>query len=55
MFVMLSARLDIYFAMGIVSIYQSDPREEYWMAVRHILKYLFEKLEQICRIIKLGV
>ena len=28
-FAMLSTRLDIYFAMGIVSIYQSGPGEEH--------------------------
>ena len=49
--VMLSTRLDIYFVMGIVSRYQSDPEEEHWMAVRHILKYL----EKICCITKLRV
>ena len=26
--------------MGIVSRYKSDPGEEHWIAVKHILKYL---------------
>ena len=27
-------------AVGMVSRYQSDPDEEHWLAVKHILKYL---------------
>ena len=45
---MLSNRLDICFLMGIVSRYQSDPREKHWMIVRYILKYLFGELKMIC-------
>ena len=39
-YAMLCTRLDICYAVGIVSRYQSDPREEHWIAVKHILKYL---------------
>ena len=37
---LLCTRPDIYYAVGIVSRYQSDPREEHWIALKHILKYL---------------
>ena len=40
MYVMLCTRPDICYAVGIVSRYQSDPGEEHWIAVKHILKYL---------------
>ena len=40
MYAMLCTRLDIYFVVGMVSRYQSDPAEEYWIVVKHILKYL---------------
>ena len=40
MYAMLCTRPDICYAVGIVSRYQSDPREEHWIAVKHILKYL---------------
>ena len=40
MYAMLCTRPDIYFAMGMVCIYQYDPSEEHWIAVKHILKYL---------------
>ena len=40
MYAMLRTRPDIYFTMGMVSRYQSDPDEEHWIAVKHILKYL---------------
>jgi hypothetical protein len=33
-------RPDICFAVGIDSRYQSNPREEYWQSVKHILKYI---------------
>ena len=38
MYVMLCTRPDICF---VVSKYQSDPGEEHWIAVKHILKYLW--------------
>ena len=40
MYAMLCTRPDICYVMGVVSQYQSDPREEHWIAVKHILKYL---------------
>ena len=40
MYAMLCTRLDICFAVGMVSRYQSEPGEEHWIAVKHILKYL---------------
>ena len=40
MYVMLCTRPDICYAMGVVSRYQLDPREEHWITVKHILKYL---------------
>ena len=40
MYAMLCTRPDICYEVGIVSRYQSDPGEEYWIAVNHILKYL---------------
>ena len=39
-YAMLCTRPDIYFAVGMVSRYQSDPGEEHWTAVKHILKCL---------------
>ena len=40
MYAMLCTRSDICFAVGMVSRYQSEPGEEHWIAVKHILKYL---------------
>ena len=40
MYAMLCTRPDICFVVGLVSKYQSDPGEEYWIAVKHIYKYL---------------
>ena len=40
MYVMLCTRPDIYFAVGMVSKYQSNPGPEHYIAVKHILKYL---------------
>ena len=37
---MLSTRPYIYFVVSIVSRYQSNSRSLYWLAVKHILKYL---------------
>ena len=41
MYAMLCTRSDICFILGIVSRYQSDLREEHWIAVKHILKYIW--------------
>ena len=40
MYAMLCTRPDICYAIGIVSRYQSNPGLAYWIAVKHILKYL---------------
>ena len=40
MYAMLCTRPDIYYVVGIVSRYQSNPRMGHWIAVKHILKYL---------------
>ena len=40
MYTMMCTRPDICFVVGMVSRYQSEPSEENWIAVKHILKYL---------------
>ena len=40
MYAMLCTRPDICYVVGIVSRYQSNPRPNHWVAVKHILKYL---------------
>ena len=40
MYAMLCTKPDICYTVGIVSRYQSNPGEEHWIAVKHILKYL---------------
>ena len=40
MYVMLCTRLDICFAVGVVSRFQSNHGPEHWIAVKHVLKYL---------------
>ena len=40
MYAMLCTRPDICFVVGMVSRYQSDPGEEHWTTVKHILEYL---------------
>ena len=40
MYTMLRTRPDIYFVVGMVSRYLSDPSEEYWTTLKHIFKYL---------------
>ncbi|KAG6521118.1 hypothetical protein ZIOFF_018184 [Zingiber officinale] len=40
MYAMLCTRVDIYFAVGMVSIYQSNSGQGHWTVVKHILKYL---------------
>ena len=37
-YTMLCTRPDIYFVVGMVSKYQSDPGEEHWIEVKHIFK-----------------
>ena len=40
MYAMLCTRPDIWFAIGMVSRYQSNPGPEHWTDVNHMLKYL---------------
>ena len=40
MYAMLCTRPNIYFAVSIVSMYQSNPGLEHWTTVKHILKHL---------------
>ncbi|KAH9670955.1 hypothetical protein KPL70_017162 [Citrus sinensis] len=40
MYAMLCTRPDIYFAVRMVSRYQSSPGPEHWTEVKHIMKYL---------------
>ena len=40
MYAMLCTRLDIYYLVGIVSRYKSNPGPKHWEAIKHILKYL---------------
>ena len=40
MYAMLSTRPNICYAVGVVSMYQSNPGPEHWITVKHILKYL---------------
>jgi hypothetical protein len=39
-YAMICTHLDVCFALSATSRHQSDPREEHWVAVRRILKYL---------------
>ena len=39
-YAMLCTRPDISFGVSVTSRYQSDPGNQHWMAVKHILKYL---------------
>ena len=40
MYAMLCTRPDICFVVGMVSIFQSNLGKEYWIVVKHIIKYL---------------
>ena len=40
MYAMLCTRPDVLYALSITNIYQSDPCESHWIAVKNILKYL---------------
>ena len=40
MYTMLCTRPDIAYALGILSRFQVDPREDRWKVVKNILKYL---------------
>ena len=47
MYAMLCTRPDIYFAVGMVNRYQSEPGEEHWIVVKHIFEY-FQRTRDIC-------
>ncbi|KAK4397293.1 Retrovirus-related Pol polyprotein from transposon TNT 1-94 [Sesamum angolense] len=40
MYAMMCTRLDLCFAVGMVSRYQSNPGPDHWVAVKRILRYL---------------
>ena len=40
MYAILCTQLDICYAVGIVSRYQSNPGYDYWIAIKNILKYI---------------
>ena len=40
MYAMLCTRLDIFYAIGVVSRYQSNPGKTHWKVVKRILRYL---------------
>ena len=39
-YAILCTRPDIYYAVGVVSRFQSNPGPEHWIAIKYILKYL---------------
>jgi hypothetical protein len=39
MYAMISTRPDVSYAQSATSMYQSDPGESHWIAVKNILKY----------------
>ena len=46
MYAMLYTRPDVAYSLGVVSRYQSDPREAHWKVVKIILKYLRNTKDQ---------
>ena len=40
MYAMICTRLDVSYALSIMSRYQSNPGDAHWVAVKNILKYL---------------
>ena len=40
MYAMLCTKPDVAYAFGIVSMFEVDPGEDHWIAVKNILKYL---------------
>ena len=47
MYVMVCIRPDITHVVGVMSKYMSNPRKQYWQAVKWILKYLNGNVESI--------
>ena len=46
MYAMTCTRLDVAYSLGVVSRYQSDPRQNHWKVVKAILKYLRNTKDQ---------
>ena len=46
MYAMTCMRSDVAYSLGIVSRYQSNPRENHWKVVKTILKYLKNTKDQ---------
>ena len=46
MYAMICTRSDVTYSLGVVSRYQSDPRENHWKVVKIILKYLRNTKDQ---------
>ena len=46
MYVMTCTRPDVAYSLGVVSRYQSNPRENHWKVVKTILKYLRNTKDQ---------
>ena len=40
MYTMLYTKLNIFFAIGMMRKYQSNPSPKHWTTIKHILKYL---------------
>ena len=40
MYVMMCTRPDIYYVVGLASIFQSNPGIKHWMTVKRVLRYL---------------
>ena len=47
MYIILCTRPNIYYVVGMVDRYQSNPGSEHWIAVKHIFKYL-RRIRIIC-------
>jgi hypothetical protein len=45
MYLMVSTRPDLAYAVGVISRYSSDPRSIHWAAVKRIIRYLAETLD----------
>ncbi|XP_054785885.1 secreted RxLR effector protein 161-like [Prosopis cineraria] len=47
MYAMICTRLDICYAVGLVSCYQSNPGEGHWKAIKRILRYLKSTVDYV--------
>ena len=48
MYLMLCTRPNIFFAVGMVSRYQSNLGAKHWTTVKHLLKYLRRMRDCVC-------